>query len=793
MGASNETRIRFSAKQSFAFRLLEYSPDVTEILYGGAAGGGKTWFGCNWQIYRRINYPGTRGAIGRDELKKLRRTTLKTFFDCWTTFWADSTHAVTIRYNEQAGSIQFSNGSEIVLLDLHQYPSDPDFTSLGSLEITDAFVDEATEVTEKSVQILTSRIRYRLDLLPVREPKILLAGNPAHNWVKFRFIKDRDGNPVELPPHRAFVPALLTDNPDPEFQRIYGKTLSQLGHYDRQRLLEGDWDAVARDGGEAFYTFDPDLHTGHVPFLPYVPVVHLSFDQNVVPYMTLLAAQCVYDDAGALEIRIFREYCYRHPRNSTKAVCEGFLLEYGDLVNEVFYYGDASGNKRDTRAAVSDYDIAAATLRAKVSGRSNRVQRSNPEIRKRVLFLCGIFENRVPGVRLVIDKSCGNLINDLLYIKQDANGGKVKERATENGVSFEKYGHCFRGETMVTCIDGQKRIDRVAVGDLVLTRKGWRPVERVFHNGKKEVHEFSINGRLVSCTKDHLFYTENQGFKPVSDLQIGDEICIFDHKTGQICKEKLSSLEGTGLRATPNQSKGRHGFIFPAGLPLTASALKCAFINTFGRLISGRYQPGTTYTTKTATHSTTTFPTLSACAVLNTYPNTQSMSGASTGTPNWFRSTRKQGQPLLNGIKAKRAESGTQSTQRHLFSAKQKPILAKTAGWIFRQTLSFTRTFVQRSATPPTTSEFTEQTKGITFALLARLAAWLSKKANGLRLCAVQESAQATIEEVYDLRVQGEHEYFANEVLVHNCSDALEYFVTKACESQFRAFERILQ
>lgn len=40
-----------------------------------------------------------------------------------------------------------------------------------------------------------------------------------------------------------------------------------------------------------------------------------------------------------------------------------------------------------------------------------------------------------------MDKGCHNLINDLLYIKQDANGGKVKERATENGVSFERYGH----------------------------------------------------------------------------------------------------------------------------------------------------------------------------------------------------------------------------------------------------------------------------------------------------------------------------------------------------------------
>lgn len=774
-------------------RRLDESPEVTEVLYGGAAGGGKTWLGCMWQIRRRLDYPGTRGAIGRDELKKLRRTTLKTFMDCWAAYWANSTHDVTIRYNEQAGAIQFSNGSEIVLLDLHQYPSDPDFTSLGSLEITDAFIDEATEVTEKAVQILTSRIRYRLDALPIREPKILLAGNPAHNWVKFRFIKDEDGNPVQLPVHRAFVSALLSDNPDPEFQRVYGKTLANLSHYDRRRLLEGDWDAVARDGGEAFYTFDPDLHTGHVPFLPDVPVVHLSFDQNVVPYMTLLAAQCVYDDAGALEIRIFREYCYRHPRNSTKAVCEGFLLEYGDLVNEVFYYGDASGNKRDTRAAVSDYDIAAATLRAKVSGRSNRVQRSNPEIRKRVLFLCGIFENRVPGVRLVIDKSCGNLINDLLYIKQDANGGKVKERATENGVSFEKYGHCFRGETMVTCIDGQKRIDRVAVGDLVLTRKGWRPVERVFHNGKKEVHEFSINGRLVSCTKDHLFYTENQGFKPVSDLQIGDEICIFDHKTGQICKEKLSSLEGTGLHDTQNLPKGRRGFIFPVGLPLAASALKCAFINTFGRFLSGRYQPDTISTTRTATRSTTIYQTLNACLKKNTSPIIHAMNGASTGMQNFWHSMKRQGLPRPNGTKAKRAASGTQSTQEHLCLGQQIHIPAKTVVMTLIQTLSFTRTFVQRSAIPPTTSEFTGQTKGITFALLARLAACFSKKANGLRLCTAQEGAQATIEEVYDLRVQGEHEYFANGVLVHNCSDALEYMTTKVCESQFRAFERILQ
>jgi hypothetical protein len=438
-GEADKIELKLSPKQTIAWDTLEESSDITQLLYGGAAGGGKSWLGCNWQLYRRLAYPGTRGAIGRDELKKLKRTTLRTLIDAWADTWRF--YGVKMSINEVNSVIKFSNGSEIVLLDLHQYPSDEDFTSLGSLEITDAFVDEVTEVTEKAVQILSSRIRYKLDLLPVREPKMLLAGNPAHNWVKFRFVRDEDGNQVVLKPHQMFVPALLADNPDPEFRRIYGKQLTQLSHYDKQRLLYGDWDAVAREGGEAFYSFDPAKHTEELQLLPDVPVAHLSFDQNVVPYITMLAAQCKYLEDGTLQIRIFKEYCYKHPRNKTRDLCEGFLMEYGDKIANVFIYGDASGNKRDTRAAQSDYDIAAQTLRAKFSSRSYRVQKSNPEIRKRVLFLCYIFEGRMPGVQIVIDKRCYNLINDLLYIKSDANGAKVKERATENKVSFEKYGH----------------------------------------------------------------------------------------------------------------------------------------------------------------------------------------------------------------------------------------------------------------------------------------------------------------------------------------------------------------
>lgn len=430
-----------SARQAVAWELLEESETITEVLYGGAAGGGKSWLGCLWQMYRRCRFPNTRGAIGRAELKRLRMTTLKTFDDLWSEFGRYNPAGVSVKFNAQTMTYQFSNGSEIVCLDLYQYPSDPDFASLGSLEITDAFIDEATEITEKAFQILSSRIRYRLSELPVKEPKILLAGNPANNWVKFRFVADADGLPVNLKPYQAFVPALLMDNPDPEFRRVYSQQLEKLGDYDRRRLLYGDWNALPREGGEAYWAFDPDKHTAVVPFLPEIPVCHLSFDQNVVPYITMIACQCRYLDNGTLQIRIFKEYCLKHPRNKTQALCEAWALDYGSLTSQVYIYGDASGNKSDTRAAQSDYDIALNTLRRWAGSRSKRVQRSNPEVRKRVLFICAIFEGKIPGVELIIDRNCHNLVQDLMLVKEDANGGKVKKRVTENGVSFEQYGH----------------------------------------------------------------------------------------------------------------------------------------------------------------------------------------------------------------------------------------------------------------------------------------------------------------------------------------------------------------
>lgn len=226
---------QYLQRQVEALMHLAIDSPVEQVLYGGGAGGGKTRFGCMWQIQRRLKYAGTRSLIGRSKLDTLKKTTLNTFFETCADFGllADKHY----NYNGQTNVITFFNGSEIVLKDLFAYPSNPNFDSLGSLEITDYFIDEVAEVTEKAVNIVHSRCRYKLNEFNLI-PKGFLSCNPSKGWLYNEFYLKYRNN--ELPVHRAFVQALPTDNP--HLPQAYIESLRRLPEYDRKRLLEGNWE-----------------------------------------------------------------------------------------------------------------------------------------------------------------------------------------------------------------------------------------------------------------------------------------------------------------------------------------------------------------------------------------------------------------------------------------------------------------------------------------------------------------------------------------------------------------------
>ena len=154
----------------------EYLNDrtTTEVLFGGAAGGAKSYMGCAWMIINCLAYPGTRWLMGRSKLNTLKNTTLKTFKDIVSAWKLND----IVNINYQSNTIYFSNGSEIVMKDLFSYPSDPDFDSLGSLEITGAFIDEVSQVSYKAFEVVNTRIRYKLTEYNLI-PKLLMSCNPS--------------------------------------------------------------------------------------------------------------------------------------------------------------------------------------------------------------------------------------------------------------------------------------------------------------------------------------------------------------------------------------------------------------------------------------------------------------------------------------------------------------------------------------------------------------------------------------------------------------------------------------
>ena len=230
---------KFTYTQEQAIEYL-FDKQTTEILFGGAAGGGKSWVGCAWIIIVCLKYAGTRYLMGSSKLDALKKTTLNTFFEVcqhWNIV-ADKHY----NFNASTNIIKFYNNSEIILKDLFLYPSDRNFDSLGSLEITGAFIDEANQITEKAKNIVASRLRYKLDKYNII-PKLLMTCNPAKNWVYTQYYKPaKDGT---IKKHRKFIQSLVDDNE--YISKFYKTQLETLDELSKQRLLFGNWEYDVSD------------------------------------------------------------------------------------------------------------------------------------------------------------------------------------------------------------------------------------------------------------------------------------------------------------------------------------------------------------------------------------------------------------------------------------------------------------------------------------------------------------------------------------------------------------------
>lgn len=196
-----------------------------EILYGGAAGGGKS-DALLMAALMFADSPGYRSILFRKTYTDL---SLPDALMDRANQWLRPTDA---RWDDQKKTWRFPSGSSLTFAYL-QHSGDK-YRYQGAAFHFIGF-DELTQFEEIDYRYLFSRLRKADgDMIPLRMRAASNPGGTGHDWVKQRFITSPSAS-------RKFIPSLMTENPYLD-QEAYQRSLAELDLVTRQQLEHGDWD-----------------------------------------------------------------------------------------------------------------------------------------------------------------------------------------------------------------------------------------------------------------------------------------------------------------------------------------------------------------------------------------------------------------------------------------------------------------------------------------------------------------------------------------------------------------------
>lgn len=617
--------------------------------------------------------------------------------------------------------------------------------SIKSLEgFGRAWVEEAHSISERSLNLLLPTIRS-----PGSE--LWFGWNPDQPTDAVdKFFRSR-------PEGAVHVEATYEDNPFlPDEMRTEAQRMLKADPETYEHVWGGGY--FMGGSGRVYSTFINRPHPDgniHEDLEDTGGDILVGMDFNVDP-MSLVIAVRAGDEChvlDALEIKT---------SNTEEAAAE--LRERYPKPRRVIICPDPSGKARKTSAPVGQTDFTIL----KRYGFEVRAPNQAPPVVDRENNAKAMYHDIETGRRRCLVHPKADALRMALANLKYKEGTSQRDKKS----GFDHI--CFAAGTPVMTPAGEVPIEQIRPGDMVLTRHGFFPVAvaGMTHPSAEVWRVEASNGARLTVTPGHPFWTVEKGFAALRELTQADTLFACQ-------RANPSSIAESPSAATPTPRDMRIGCTSHRAR-LTGWRAWIASTARFGRTPTARSQMGATFTIATATRSTTTSPTWRAF-------RRPVMSATTRPNPSGFKAgalllnlTRCATSPL-SGTAPTRGGSGIASmavrrgraASRNLSRVRGAEKAPRSSSWAAGGTSARRRVSRQsgaplapmtRTASAPSAAPASESTD------TGRLAPVLGRAAH---ISAIEPAGRAP---VYNLTVDGPHEYFAGGILVSNC-DALDYLL----------------
>lgn len=361
--------------------------------------------------------------IIRKTFKSHRNSTFKELVALINTLFESSFVKENFSINNTDLTIKYlKNGNHIIFSGLD------DIEKLKSINTHNIWVEEATEIEEDDFNQLIIRCRNQCNY-----NQIILTFNPisASHWLKLRLWDSNDADIFKLK-------TTLHDNTmlSSKVKDIFLTKFKEGSLFYNVYIL-GAWGSI-KSKSALFSEFD-DKNICKTVY-DSEKSLHISFDFNVQPFSVCTIYQL---DETFKEIIQIDEIIETYPATTENLVIK-VIKKYINHKHNFYIYADASGDNNNTVTTTTNIQIIINKFKEYFNKEQViiKIPNKNPSIIQSVNFINYIFSNSFTYT-LKISSDCNNSVDDLLNLKADKDGNKLKEIGKNtDGVSYEKWGHC---------------------------------------------------------------------------------------------------------------------------------------------------------------------------------------------------------------------------------------------------------------------------------------------------------------------------------------------------------------